>query len=410
MEKAPPSGFPTKSSIPPPDKKATRHIGTRPRMSRFLRILLGVTALMHVPFAIATGEFARRTGLGSPWVMGLVLAAAGVFFFAGRARSGMYDKRKSSVYVALVDIPYFIHWCACIFALIVGAPGSVIVVTVDAVRGIPVHVPASMLMWTYALGVMISAYGVLIRRRWFVVNEVEIVVKGLDPAFDGYRIAQLSDLHIGTLTPQAWGERWARAANRRTPDLAVVTGDLVTSGTEFYPDVTNVISALKARDGVYVSMGNHDYFGDGEPLVALLRSRGNHVLRNEGVVLERQGKKLYLAAVDDTWTKRDDLRKALAQRPPDAKTVLLAHDPALFRAAAKAGVELTLSGHTHGGQIAVPFLYRSLSLSHLTHHFHVGLYTKNDATLYVHPGLGTTGPPIRIGVAPAVVILTLRAA
>jgi predicted MPP superfamily phosphohydrolase len=88
----------------------------------------------------------------------------------------------------------------------------------------------------------------------------------------------------------------------------------------------------------------------------------------------------------------------------------LAHDPERFHQASKMDVALTLSGHTHGGQIAFPFLSRWISLSHLTHHFHHGLYRRNRCQLYVHPGLGTTGPPMRLGVAPAVVILTLRAA
>ena len=90
--------------------------------------------------------------------------------------------------------------------------------------------------------------------------------------------------------------------------------------------------------------------------------------------------------------------------------LLLAHDPERFRIAAKRDVALTLSGHTHGGQIAFPFLSRWISLSHLTHHFHQGLYRIGRSTLYVHPGLGTTGPPMRLGVAPIVAILRLRAA
>jgi hypothetical protein len=156
-------------------------------------------------------------------------------------------------------------------------------------------------------------------------------------------------------------------------------------------------------------MGNHDYFGDGEPLVSLLRRVGVTVLRNEGITLTRGGKSLYLAGIDDTWTRRDDMDLALRDRPPDTPTVLLSHDPERFRQAMKKGVALTLSGHTHGGQIAFPFLSKWISLSHLTHHFHQGLYREGRSALYVHPGLGTTGPPMRLGVAPAVVILTLRA-
>jgi predicted MPP superfamily phosphohydrolase len=256
----------------------------------------------------------------------------------------------------------------------------------------------------------VCGYGVLVRRRFFVVREVSVPIEGLPRAFDGFRIAQLSDLHIGTTTPRTWGERWARAANEKAPDLTVVTGDLVTSGTEFYDDVAQVLGALTARHGVFVSLGNHDYFGDGEPLIAKIRAKGPRVLRNEGLMLEKDGERIYLCAIDDTWTKRDDIDRALAGREKGVPTVLLAHDPARFPSAEKREVELTLSGHTHGGQIAVPFLWRRFSLSHLTHHFHEGLYTRGRSNLYVHPGLGTTGPPMRLGVAPAVVILTLRAA
>jgi len=160
-------------------------------------------------------------------------------------------------------------------------------------------------------------------------------------------------------------------------------------------------------------MGNHDYFGEGEPLISLIQShgpRGPRVLRNEGTLIERNGARLFLAAIDDTWTRRDDMKKALADRPAGVPTILLAHDPERFRQAAERGVDLTLSGHTHGGQIAFPFLVRWISLSHLAHHFHIGLYRIGEAQLYVHPGLGTTGPPMRLGVAPAVVMIRLRAA
>jgi predicted MPP superfamily phosphohydrolase len=156
-------------------------------------------------------------------------------------------------------------------------------------------------------------------------------------------------------------------------------------------------------------MGNHDYFGEGEPLITLIRDKGTAVLRNEGVTLDHEGARLHLAAIDDTWTRRADMDRALADRPDGVPVVLLAHDPEQFPRAAKRGVDLVLSGHTHGGQIAMPFLAKWLNLSAITHHFTLGLYRKDKSTLYVHPGLGTTGPPVRIGVAPAVVLLTLRA-
>lgn len=394
----------------PPEKTAHRAIGRRPRMSRFLRVLVAITAFVHLPFLFGMAEAARRLGWSAPWTFAFGAATIGVLFFLVSARAGMYDKRKPKLAVVLVDIPYFVHWCACVFTIIPCTLAALVEPAVDFAHGIPVALPSGFCLWTYVTGLVIAGYGILFRRRFFQVQHVDVPIPGLARELDGFRIAHLSDLHIGTTTPRAWGERWARAANEHAADIAVVTGDMVTSGTEFYEDIAHVVATLEAKLGVFVSMGNHDYFGDGEPLVAQIRARGPTVLRNEGIVLEKGGKQLYLCAIDDTWTRRDDMDRALAARPEGVPTVLLAHDPERFRVAVKRNVELTLAGHTHGGQIAMPFLARRFSLSHLTHHFHLGLYTNGRSTLYVHPGLGTTGPPMRLGVAPAVVILTLRAA
>jgi predicted MPP superfamily phosphohydrolase len=397
------------------------HAAHRPRhrpsrVSMFLRVLVLITVVIHVPVAFAAAEIARRifAGVGlvgvPPWVVGLVWFALGAGLFLGRARAGMPDRRRHAAAVRLLDIPYFIHWCAAVWAFLPSLAATLVMPAIDLVRGVPAHLPVGFYLWSYVSGLVVCAYGILVRRRWFRVVQREVTVSGLDPRFDGLRIAHLSDLHVGTLTPRSWGHAWSRAANLREPDLAVVTGDMVTSGTEFHEDVADVIGALRAKDGVFVSMGNHDYFGGGEPLITFLRARGVAVLRNEGVAIERDGATLWLAAIDDTWTRRDDLARALEKRPAGACALLLAHDPEKFDAAASAGVALVLSGHTHGGQIAVPFLSRWLGLANLAHRYRVGFYRRGESTLYVHPGLGTTGPPLRLGIAPEVTVLVLRAA
>jgi hypothetical protein len=350
---------------------------------------------------VGIAEGARRLGLPVPWVWGLVVFFVGSGLFLGRARIGLADHHRHDAMIRFVDIPYYVHWCAAIFALV---PSLLCFLAAPFVG-----VPSGALLWIYLTGLVVSGYGVLIRRRVFRIARVEVPIVGLDKAFDGYRIAQLSDLHIGALTPKTWGFRWTRAANALGVDLAVVTGDMVTSGTEFHADIAEIVGTLRAKDGVVVSMGNHDYFGNGEPMISMIRDTGALVLRNEGLVLERDGKQLYLAAIDDTWTKRADLDLALAGRPEGVRTVLLAHDPDEFRAASKRDVDLVLSGHTHGGQIAMPFFAKYLNLSMLSHGYHLGTYKRGRCTLYVNPGLGTTGPPIRIGAAPAVALITLRA-
>jgi hypothetical protein len=382
----------------------------RERMGRFLRILLAITVAMHVPVVLAVTELARRLGSSHAWLIGFAWGGAGLALFLGRARSLMPDRRRSATRVRFVDVPYFVHWCAALWALALSVPLSLLVPLVDLARGVPVTVPMSAYLWAYGSGLVLGAYGVLVRRRWFRVVEREVRVPGLAPELDGLRIAHLSDLHVGMLTPKAWAQAWSRAANGLKPDVAVVTGDMVTSGVDFHDDIADALGELRAALGVYSSMGNHDYFGEGEPLISLLEGRGIRVLRNDGLVIERGGGKLWLAAIDDTWTRRDDLELALRDRPEGMTTVLLAHDPARFDQAADAGVELVLSGHTHGGQVAVPFLAKTLSLSSLAHPYNLGFYRRGRSTLYVHPGLGTTGPPIRLGAAPEVTLLVLRAA
>lgn len=381
-------------------------------MSKFLRVLVAITAGCHLPFVVAVAEAMRRAGVEArtSWGIGAACGVLGVFLFLGRAKNGMHDDRRPWWETFLVDLPYYVHWAACVWCLVPSIVYLVLEPIVDAIRGVPIGPSPGFFMWTYALGLLVCGYGVTLRRWFFQVREHEIPVRGLDPAFDGYTIAQLSDLHIGANTPLWWAMRWVRATNGVAPDLVAVTGDMVTSGVVFHEDIATLVGELRAKDGVVVSMGNHDYFGDGEPLITLLLQKGARVLRNEGMVVERDGgARLFVTAIDDTWTRRADMTRALEARPDGVPVVMLAHDPDKFPQAADRGVDLVLAGHTHGGQIAVPFLARHVNASKLAHHYHLGIYKRGSATLHVHPGLGTTGPPIRLGVAPAVVLLRLRA-
>lgn len=395
-------------TTPEPTAARPHHVRRRARMSRMILIVGTVTAAMHVPVALGVTALAMRASLPHPWLEGLVWALLGMALFAGRVRAGMPDRPRPLPVVLFVDVPYFIHWCAAVWTLLVSVPATVVLPVVDLVRGVPVHVPLDAYAVAYVTGLALAAYGVLVRRRWFRVVDRDVRVTGLPRELDGLRIAHLSDLHVGTLTPRSWGLRWARAANAASPDIAVVTGDVATSGNAYDEAIADVLGALQAPLGVFASMGNHDYFGDEEALVARIASRGVKILRNEGVTLDKGGGKLWLAAIDDTWTRRDDLTSALSGRPEGVPTVLLAHDPNRFDQAAAAGVELVLSGHTHGGQVAVPFLTRALNLARLGYRYTIGIYETGRSTLYVHPGLGTTGPPIRLGAAPEVTMLVLR--
>jgi uncharacterized protein len=310
----------------------------------------------------------------------------------------------------LIELPYFVHWCACV---VLAVPAAICLVWAGIVWALagqpnPALLPARIAGASYAVGLLISSWGIYVRRLFTNIDRREHAIANLPREFEGYRIAHLSDLHIGALTPQSWGERWVRQTNALKCDLIVITGDLVTNGIEFHSAIAAALSGLRARDGVLVTFGNHDYFGEGEPLRGMLLAAHMQVLSNASIQLQRGHAVLNIMGCDDTYTKRANLNQSIATVARTGRHVLLAHDPDLWLHAREQGVSLTLSGHTHGGQVAVPFLGRWLSLSHLAHRFHTGVYRDGAATLYVSPGLGTTGPPIRLGSAPTIGVHTLR--
>ena len=257
-----------------------------------------------------------------------------------------------------------------------------------------------------ALALTLGADSVL---GWPRLRKRVVRVEGLSPELDGYRIGQISDVHCGPNVPESRVSSWVARLNALELDLVTITGDLITHGSSHVEAVARALGGLRAKDGAFACMGNHDYFTDGEHLIRELERRGLTVLRNRGVVVERGGARLYVAGVDDTWTSRDDLTRALANRPEGVPTVLLAHDPELFPEAQARSVELTLSGHTHGGQLAVPGV-RRLSLARFITRWTAGLYRQGRSWLYVNRGVGTTGPPVRLGAPAELAVITLRRA
>ncbi len=311
------------------------------------------------------------------------------------------DKPRPRWVVRLVDEPMFWHWGAAFLGTLLFVP----VLGVVAAIGVAPALPRAALI-AYALGLAISAYGVWWRRRRVVVREIDVDIVGLPAAFDGYRVAQLSDLHIGSYDGVATGERWVRLTAAARPDLVVVTGDLVTSGTAFNDAAAEVVGRLGAPDGVFVVLGNHDQW-DAEGLAAAIARRGPVVLANEWRSVRRAGAELVVAGIDDRFTAKADLDRTLAGRSLDAPTLLLSHYPDFFEEAARRGVALVLSGHTHGGQIGFG---DRLNLATLSRQRPRGLVRSGPSALYVNAGLGTTGPPLRLGIPPEIAVLVLRAA
>jgi uncharacterized protein len=346
--------------------------------------------------------FAGALSAFVPWWLAVLGGMAAWWALARRARSIWSDPPRPRWRVRLLDEPLFLHFGASLFGLVLLPP---------VLLGWLVFRPSlsALLLATHALGLMISAYALWLRRSWVAIRTIEVPIAGLSEAFDGYRIVQLSDLHIGSLDRLERGLEWAKRANALAADLAVVTGDLVTSGTAYYADAARVLGALEARDGTVAVLGNHDQWNP-PLLVQELEQQGVKVLRNEWQLVERHGQSLVVAGLDDMYAGRSDLELALVGRPSGAPTVLLAHYPTFFEAAAQRGVALTLSGHTHGGQIGLPFLANSLNFARLSGQASRGLRTRGASHLYVNAGLGTSGPPLRLGVPPEIALIVLRRA
>lgn len=381
-------------------------------MRRFWIALYTLTAIAHAPFALGLARALSRASFPWPTLGAALLSIAAVTLLRGRVARARMDEPIARWKLHLVEEPFYVHWCATV----VGAPlflvGALVIIArhlLGASGSITAQL-GDLAVATYLAALALSFYGVMVRRRWVRVRTLSISVPGLGVAFDGYRIAQLSDLHIGGLGPRRHAERWVARVNALDVDLVALTGDYVTSGTAFHHDIAAALTPLRARDGVVAVMGNHDYFGDGEPMMSLLRGGGVTVLCNEHRTVARGDDRLVIVGVDDTYTRRADIERALAGRDEGLPVVALAHDPQLFRELARRGVALVLSGHTHWGQLALPFVAERVNLSRLSYRYHAGLYTSGASTLYVHPGLGTTGPPVRLGAPPEITVLCLRRA
>ncbi len=370
-------------------------------MRRFKLIVLWATVVSQGPFVALLVWLLGRAAPAALAIPG-ALAAGGLSVWLLRGRTALlFEDRPIGPLRALAERVYYTHWGASLLA----APLALVAALVALV----VHrEPLAWASIAYVASLVVALYAVFVRPALLRVRTLDVVVPRLPPAFDGYRIAQLSDLHVGSLTPASRVERWVRVASALAPDAIVLTGDYVTSGTRFHVAAAALLSKLSARDGVFAVCGNHDDYGHGEPLRSELRRGGVRLFENEHATIERDGSRLALVGVDDTFSRRADVDRALVGIDPSLPIVALAHDPETFEKLARRGVALVLSGHTHWGQVALPFVEERVNLASRFYRHHAGLYRAGESTLYVHPGLGMTGPPLRFGVAPEITVLRLR--
>jgi hypothetical protein len=245
------------------------------------------------------------------------------------------------------------------------------------------------------------------------LKRVEVRLARWPRALDGFRVLQISDIHIGPILGPDFASWLTEQVNAREPDLVAITGDLVDGSAARLAHEVAPFGALRAKHGVYFVTGNHDHYSGADSWTKVIGDLGIRVLRNERVALEVEGasgrETIELAGVDDhrggmlPGSGGEDLHRALEGVDPSRPLVLLAHDPSTFKRASEMGVDLQLSGHTHGGQIW-PFEY----MVRLAIPWVAGLHRLGRATLYVSRGTGFWGPPMRVRAPAEITELVLR--
>ena len=266
-----------------------------------------------------------------------------------------------------------------------------------------------------ALGVV--GEGTIFEANRPTVVSIEIALSRLPQSWDGFRIAQLSDLHYDPQFSAVPIRKAVDLVNGLRPDLVVVTGDFITSpfsgsrsqqvrAAKTIEPCAQLVAQMRAPLGIHACMGNHDVAADGAHITDVLQSHGVSVLRNRSVPLERDGARLWLSGLDDVLEGKYDLKLALKGIPQPEPVVLLVHEPD-FAGYVK-NVDLQLSGHSHGGQIWLPLLGAPV-LPVMGREYPRGLRHLGPLTLYTNVGIGTIWVPMRLNCPPEVTLITLRA-
>lgn len=253
----------------------------------------------------------------------------------------------------------------------------------------------------------------LIEPSRLVVKQETIKLANWPTGFENLKIAVISDLHVGSPFIDAEKLRFiVLQINAMQPDLIVLLGDFmiqdVVGGKQVEPeDFAENLKNLRARHGVFAVLGNHDWWYDGPRVGRALEAVGIRVLDDDVMKIERNGQAIWLAGLKDAWTNRTDIDGTLRKVTDENPIVALTHNPDLF-VRIPPGVILTLAGHTHGGQVNLPFFGRTKVPSEFGKRYAAGHIVENNHHLFVTTGIGTSIIPVRFRVPPEIVILTLK--
>jgi uncharacterized protein len=262
--------------------------------------------------------------------------------------------------------------------------------------------------WCILLGCCTLLYAKLIEPNWIEINSLQLTLPHLSSEFNGYRIVQISDIHRDRwMTPRRL-RRIVRLVNQQKPDLVAITGDLVTRHLpQFISTIELPLEQLRPKDQTVAILGNHDHENDTKKIIHVLEKSGISHLGNAVYTLQRGNATLYIAGVDDVGMGKDRLDLVMQQLPDEGAAILLAHEPDFANASAATGrFDLQLSGHSHGGQVRLPFLKPPV-LPPWGKEYYLGRYQVKEMLLYTNRGLGMTGLHLRFFARPEITVFTL---
>ena len=253
-------------------------------------------------------------------------------------------------------------------------------------------------------------YAYLIEPNWIDINYVQLKLPHLASEFNDYRIVQISDIHVDKQTKKRHLNHIFRLVNQQKPDLIAITGDFITRRqTKFIPKLKATLGQLSASDKIVGVLGNHDYWADANKVIKVLEETNVLNLDNKVYTVKRNNSVLHIAGVDDVWVGKDRLDLVLQQLPQEGAAILLAHEPDFAdRSALSHRFDLQLSGHSHAGQIRLPFV-KPPKLPGLGRKYYDGLYKVEEMFQYTNRGLGMTGLHLRFSSRPEITVFILKA-
>ena len=253
-----------------------------------------------------------------------------------------------------------------------------------------------------------AAYARLVEPYNYLVSETDIFIRNLPARFEGFRITQLTDIHHSRILGLSEVRRVVTLAQQTKPDVFVLTGDYTTSYRRFIEPCAEALSALSAPEGVWAVLGNHDHYTDPELTRRALERNHISVLGNANTTFSRASDIIQLSGIDDWSWAGADWPRAFSGLRKNIPTILLSHQPRVLDFDEAQNASLILSGHTHGGQINLPWLGPPARFATKDLRYARGLFRRGDTQLYVSSGTGVIGLPVRFGVRPEIAVLRLR--